>query len=341
MRNGKIGYAIIGTGVVAPLHATSIKRDPDAELIAVVDTSREKAIEFQRKYESVRSYTGLEECFQDDKVDVVCICTPSGTHGDLAIKAAKAGKHVLCEKPLEIRTEKMSEMIRICRQENIKLGAVFQRRMLDVTVQVKQMVEKNVFGKLVLGDAYLKYYRNQEYYDSAGWRGTWEMDGGGARMNQGVHGVDIIQWLNGGVKKVFARAAALARNIEVEDTALAVVEYNNGAFGVIEGSTIVYPGQVTRFELHGENGTVIFNDQEIRVCETISGKVDPNKWKLDSDLPFADVPSLGHYRFIRDMSRAVLEDRDPVVPGEEARKAVDVILAIYESAKTGREIIME
>lgn len=340
MKNDKLGFAIVGTGVIAPLHATSIHAAENAELIAVVDVVEEKAKAFQQEHNCASYYTSLEDCLQDDRVNVVSICTPSGTHADLAIQAAEAGKHVLCEKPLDIRADKMTAMIDACRKANVKLGAVFQRRVMDSTLQVKRMLDKNLFGKLTLSDAYLKYYRSQEYYDSAGWRGTWAMDGGGALMNQGVHGVDLIQWLNGGVKKIFARAAALARDIEVEDTAVAVVEYNNGAFGVIEGSTLIYPDQITRFELHGEKGTVIFNDHGIQTCETVSDKIDPADYPVPEGWPTADVRSIGHYRFVTDMVQAVLEDREPLINGEEARKGVDVILAIYESAKTGKEIVL-
>ncbi|WP_407271852.1 Gfo/Idh/MocA family protein [Radiobacillus sp. PE A8.2] len=342
MRNGKVGFAIIGTGVIAPKHAKAISFIPEAELIAVVDVAEEKAIEFQEKFKCVQNYASLEDCFQDDLVDVVIVCTPSGTHGDLVIQAAKAGKHVLCEKPLEIQADKMTAMIEACKKANVKLGAVYQRRALDTNLQIKRMMEEGVFGKLAFANAYLKYYRSQEYYDSAGWRGTWKMDGGGALMNQGVHGVDMIQWLNGGVKKVFARATAVSRNIEVEDTAAVVVEYNNGSFGIIEGSTVVYPNQATRFEINGDNGTVVVDDNGIQVCETLEGKLDPANWKPAVEFPEADVPplALGHFRFVWDMTRAVLDDREPFVSGEEARKAVDLIHAIYESARTGKEVII-
>lgn len=339
MSKNKVGYAIIGTGVIAPLHAEAIKNIPEAELVAVVDVVEEKAIEFQQKHDCIRFYSSVEDCLQDEQVDVVIICTPSGTHGDLVIQSAKAGKHILCEKPFEIQANKMTRMIETAREANVKLGGVFQRRVLDATLQVRKMLEKGILGTPNLADAYLKYYRSQEYYDSAGWRGTWKMDGGGALMNQGVHGIDMIQWLNGGVKKVFARAAAMERDIEVEDTAVAAVEYNNGAFGVIEGSTLVYPSQITRFELHGNKGTAIFDDKGIQTCETLEGEQNPDEMEIPK-FPVADVPSLGHFRFVWDMTHAVLEDREPLVPGEEARKAVDTILAIYQSARTGKEVIL-
>ena len=197
-------------------------------------------------------------------------------------------------------------------------------------------------GKLVLGDAYLKYYRSQEYYDSAGWRGTWELDGGGALMNQGVHGIDLLQWFMGGVKKVFAKTGTLARNIEVEDTAVILLEFENGAFGVIEGTTSVYPAQSTRVEIHGELGTIILEETEVKKWELIGGKDRAADFAAEEHAGGASDPtaisSTGHQFLVEDMMEAIKLDRDPFIPGEEARKSVDLILAIYESSRTGKEI---
>ncbi|NGP46468.1 Gfo/Idh/MocA family oxidoreductase [Bacillaceae bacterium SIJ1] len=336
----KVGFAIIGAGVVAPHHAVAIKAIPEAELVSIVDVVPEKASDMQSVYDCKRSYTTLDECMADEAVDVVIVCTPSGTHEQLTVETAKSGKHVLCEKPLDIKADKMERMIQTCDEEGVKLGVVYPRRAMDTILIAKTMLDNGVFGKVSIASAYLKYYRSQEYYDSAGWRGTWAMDGGGALMNQGIHGVDIMQWLNGGVRKVFGRAAAMERHIEVEDTAVAVVEYHNGAFGVIEGSTLAYPGQMTKFELNGTQGTLTLDDQGIQTCETLAEKINPSDWGIEqSEIP-ANISSIGHYRFVHDIAKAVLEDRDPLVTGKEGKKAVDVILAIYESARSGKEIIL-
>ena len=164
-------------------------------------------------------------------------------------------------------------MIEECHKHNVKkLGGIYQRRAGKNAQEIKAALSRGELGKLVLTDAYLKYYRSQEYYESAGWRGTWELDGGGALMNQGVHGIDLAQWFMGGVKKVFAKADALVRKIDVEDTAVIILEYENGAYGVIEGTTSVYPGQSTRVEIHGELGTIILDETEIKKWEVIGGK---------------------------------------------------------------------
>ncbi|MCY0876855.1 MAG: Gfo/Idh/MocA family oxidoreductase [Firmicutes bacterium] len=335
----KVRFGIVGCGTVSPLHAESMAACPYTELVAVSDVQAGRATEFAAEHGVKHTFTDYRELLQSGLVDAVSVCTPSGLHGEVAIAAAQAGRHVLCEKPLEIRAETLTAMIAAADKGQIKLGAVYQRRGLALTQRIKSAIDAGVLGPLVLCDAYLKYYRGQAYYDSAGWRGTYAMDGGGALMNQGVHGVDMIQWLGGGIRKVYARAAALARNIEVEDTAVAVVEFHSGAFGVIEGATTVYPERSTRFELHGERGTIVFDDQGLQQWQ-VRDVGDVTEAERGEPEQIAGIHSVGHYRFVEDMARAILEDREPLVPGREARKAVDIILAIYESARTGREVVL-
>jgi UDP-N-acetyl-2-amino-2-deoxyglucuronate dehydrogenase len=249
---------------------------------------------------------------------------------------------VFCEKPLEITSEKMQRMIDTCHQYNVKLACVFQRRVMPSSIVVKKAVMEGKLGKPVLGDAYLKYYRSPEYYRSAGWRGTWELDGGGALMNQGVHGIDVIQWLMGDVHSVFAYSAPLVRDIEVEDTAVAVVKYKSGAFGVIQGTTSVYPAQETRFELHGEKGSIIFSDSGIQQWSFVGSNepVPQVEARVNSSSDPSKIASDGHFVLLQDFIDAIREDRDPLMTGAEAKKSVDLILAIYESSKTGKEIFL-
>jgi len=238
MKDGKLGWGIVGCGVIAPWHAESVKQCPDAELVAVCDVDEPKGKAFAGKY-GVAFCKDYKELVARDDVDVISVCTPSGLHGEVTIAAAEAGVHVLCEKPLEVTREKMDAMIRACREHGVKLGCIFQRRTHRASQMAKKAVEEGKLGKLVLADAYLKYYRSQKYYDSAGWRGTWALDGGGALMNQGVHGVDLLLWLVGEpVVSVYAKADHLVRNIEVEDTAVALLTFQSGAYGVIEGTPL-------------------------------------------------------------------------------------------------------
>lgn len=338
----KVRFAIVGTGVIAPLHAESIIKNPLTELVAVCDIIEEKAQAFADKYGVEHVYKYYEDMFKRGDIDVVCVCTPSGNHGEVTIAAAEAGIHVLCEKPIEITDEKLTAMIDACRKHGVKLGGIFQRRTLPAAIKTREAIQSGKLGKMVLGDAYLKYYRSPEYYKSAGWRGTWELDGGGALMNQGIHGIDLITWMMGDVHSVVAKCGTLVRDIEVEDTAVAIVKYKNGAYGVIQGTTSVYPGLDTRFEVHGELGTVIFDDHGFKTWKFLGGEeeVPEVEGYVTSASDPAALSLSGHYIQIDDMAKAVLEDREPMVPGEEARKAVDLILAIYESSETGKEIIL-
>lgn len=338
--NSEIKFAIIGAGVIAPFHAKSIVKNENAELVAICDIEIEKAIKLGEEYGVNKTYKDYNDMFKEEEIDVVSICVPSGIHAEVAIAAAQAGIHVLCEKPLDIKAEKMTDMIDICKGNNVKLGVVFQRRILDAAEITRKAIHEGKLGKIVLGDAYLKYYRSPEYYESAGWRGTWEMDGGGALMNQGVHGIDLIQWMVGDVESVFAYTAPLVRDIKVEDTAVVAMRYKNGAFGVIQSTTSVYPGQETRFEIHGENGSIIFDDNgfiEWKFLDSDEEAPPIGNKEGGSDDP-KSISEDGHSIYVDDMIKAIKEDREPLVTGEEARKSVDLILAIYKSSRTRLEV---
>lgn len=336
----KLRFAIVGAGVISPFHAKAIAANENAELVAIADVVEEKARKLAGDFAVKDVYTDYEEMLKRDDIDVVNVCTPSGLHAEVTIAAAQAGKHVLCEKPLDITLDKMERMIRVTRERGVKLGVVYQRRTFPAAIATRRAIQEGKLGKLVLGDAYLKYYRSQEYYNSAGWRGTWELDGGGALMNQGVHGIDLIQWMVGDVESVFAHAAPLVRDIAVEDTAVAVVKYKNGAYGVIQGTTSVYPGMETRFEIHGEKGTIIFGDSGFKQWEFIDSdeKAPEVQGTLAASSSATNISTDGHTILVDDLIRAIRENRDPMITGEDASKAVKIILAIYESARTGKEV---
>jgi predicted dehydrogenase len=329
--------------VIAPFHAKAITSNPQAELVAIADVEEPKAKKLAEEFSVKDIYTDYEIMLQREDIDAVSICVPSGLHAEVAIAAAEAGKHIFCEKPLDITVDKMDRMIRTARERQVKLGVVYQRRTFPAAIATRKAIQEGKLGKLVLGDAYLKYYRSPEYYRSAGWRGTWELDGGGALMNQGVHGVDLIQWMVGDVESVFAYSAPLVRSIEVEDTAVAAIKYKNGAFGVIQGTTSVYPGMETRFEIHGENGTIIFGDSGIKQWSFADSQEEAPQVEgtLAASSSATNISNDGHFVLVDDLIQAIREDRDPMITGEEASKAVKLILAIYESARTGREIKLD
>ena len=342
----KVRFGIIGCGVISPWHGRGVTNAEDAELVACCDIIKERAEKLAADFSIPRVYTDYHEMLACDDIDAVCVCTPSGLHGQVAIDAARAGKHVMCEKPIEITLPKIDEMIKACRDSEVKLAVIFQRRTSEMFHKIKDVLDRGLLGKIVLGDAYLKYYRSQEYYDSGDWRGTWELDGGGALMNQGVHMVDILRWLMGPIETIYAQSGHLVRSIEVEDTACAVIKYASGAYGILQGTTSV-KGMQHRLEIHGENGTILVEGEKIVKwdvpgCEEDQCGAEANGGVDISSGTSASKPTAiateGHQIQIQDLCRAIIEGREPMVGGEEARKAVEVILAIYESAKTGMPV---
>jgi UDP-N-acetyl-2-amino-2-deoxyglucuronate dehydrogenase len=346
---GKIGWGLIGTGMIAGHFRAGIEDCQDARLVAVCNQTEEKGKAFAEASGGAKYYQNYEDLVQDSEVDVIGITTPSGLHADNVVAAAAAGKHSICEKPLDVSREKMSQMIDACREADVKLGCVFQSRTKPDMIKVRNAIKNGELGKMVLADAFLKTYRSQAYYDSAGWRGTWALDGGGALMNQGVHGVDLLLWLlDDEVESVFARAEHKFRNIEVEDTAVATIKFRSGTFGTMIGTTSCNPGEASRTELHGKYGTITLSGTEITrwaVTEEEDGRAEdkfpPRSVGAHGNVGAASAVAPGHDWLINDMTQAIIENREPYITGESARKAVDLIIAIYESARTGKEIQMD
>ncbi len=334
-----IGFGVIGCGVIAPFHAQSVQAAQGAELVACCDIVVEKAKAFAEKFGIKQYYRDLDEMLKQDNVQAVNICTPSGLHAQNGIAAAQAGKHIMCEKPLDVTLEAIDAFICAAEQYNVKLGGIFQRRTYPISQLVRNAVRGGKLGKLVLGDCYQKLFRSHEYYASGDWRATWELDGGGALMNQGVHGIDLLLWIMGRVRRVSAFARHLVRNIPVEDTAIAILEYETGALGVIEGTTSITPGEPTRFEFHGDDGTIILEESTIRKWHCGDEREAPAMPQVDTGGGGVSDPAAigagGHMLLIQDLVNAIREDREPLIPGREARRAVELILAIYRSERTG------
>jgi UDP-N-acetyl-2-amino-2-deoxyglucuronate dehydrogenase len=343
----ELKWGIIGCGVIAPWHADSVVDSAYADLVAVCDVDEEKGKAFAERYGGAAFYGDYRQMLREGGLDAVSICTPSGLHSEMTVAAAEAGVHVLCEKPMAITVPQMDAMMEAAQKAGIKLGIIFQRRTYETTRIVREAVQSGVLGQMTLADAYLKYYRSPAYYASADWRATWALDGGGALMNQGVHGIDVLVWVMGDVESVFAKAEAKVRDIEVEDTCAAVVTFKNGAYGVIEGTTSSNPGEPTTFYFHGEKGSIVLNDRGIQKWavapdKTVVAENDPEKCvgraaKSATTDPKA-IGRAGHQAQVDDLCQAILEDREPMIGAASARKAVELILAIYESARTGREV---
>ncbi len=341
----EIGVALIGAGNIAGLQARAIAEIPRARLRVVWATRPERARQLAAAYGADWT-TDLQEAVARDDVQLVSVCTPSGAHLEPAMAAAKAGKHVLVEKPLEVTLDRVDRIIEACRQAGVLLGCVFQSRYKEGIRHAREALAAGRLGRLTLADAYVKWYRPASYYAQGGWRGTWVLDGGGALMNQSIHTVDLLQYLAGPVASVYARAATLVHAIEAEDTAVAVLSFANGALGVIEGTTTAYPGSPARIELHGDRGTIVLTEGQVTRWD-VDGATDEERARVMGGAPggtgAADPLAIGHEghrRQIADMVDAILTGRPPLVDGAEGRKAVEIIRAIYWSAQTDRPVAL-
>ncbi|MBP5622949.1 MAG: Gfo/Idh/MocA family oxidoreductase, partial [Thermoguttaceae bacterium] len=255
-------FGIVGCGMISTFHARAI-REIGAELVACYDQVPAASERVSREF-GCKAYQDFKEFLADPDVQIVTVGTPSGAHLDPAVAAAKAGKHVIVEKPLEVTTERCDQIIDACEKAGVTLSTVFPSRFHQSSQQLKKAIEAGRFGKLTLGDAIVKWYRTQQYYDSGVWRGTWKLDGGGALMNQAIHSVDLLLWLMGDVEEVSALTGLVAHeNIEVEDVCVASLRFKNGALGLLEATTAAYPGYLKRIETHGDKGSAVIEEEDI------------------------------------------------------------------------------
>jgi UDP-N-acetyl-2-amino-2-deoxyglucuronate dehydrogenase len=338
-----IGFAIIGAGMVARYHATAIERTPGARLVAVCRSDRARAEETAAQF-GVPCLAGYTELVARDDVDAVCICTPSGLHADQTIAAARAGKHVLVEKPMALTLAAADAMIVACAQAGVRLGVALQRRAEPEFQHLQAAIAAGELGQIVLGSINMPYLRPQSYYDSASWRGTWALDGGGALMNQGIHLVDLLLWLLGDAAEVRATAATLAHAIEVEDCVTTMLRFASGALGSIVATTAAAPGFPHRVEIYGDRGGVQIEGEQVVRWEAIGQ--EPRTAARAGQEPIAagagasptGIGAIGHTRLLGDFAAAIREGRDPLAPGCEGRRSLALVLAVYEAARMGQSV---
>jgi UDP-N-acetyl-2-amino-2-deoxyglucuronate dehydrogenase len=341
------GFGIIGCGMIAKFHAKAIAEIKGAKLIACHNRTMDKARKFAAEF-PCQPYDELEAMLKRPDIDVVTVCTPSGAHFEPGVMAAKAGKHVLVEKPLEVTLKRCDKLIAACEKAKVRLGTIFPSRFHESSRLLKQAVEQNRFGRITLADAYVKWFRTQQYYDSGAWRGTWKLDGGGALMNQAIHSVDLLLWLMGPVVEVSAHVATLAHErIEVEDVATATLRFENGALGVIEATTAAFPGSLKKIEIAGSHGMATLEEESL-IRWTFAKETAKDK-KLAADLMnntktgggASDPAAIGHAahrELFKDFLKGLASGKPSMTEGAEGRRSVELILAIYKSAKTGRSV---
>jgi predicted dehydrogenase len=326
--------------MIAGVHLAALKEIPDARIVGAWSTPPEEARRFSELHQ-IRGYQSFDEMLADPEVHAVILCIPSGYHAEYGMKAASAGKHVIVEKPIDVTLGKARALIETCRKNNRRLSGIFQHRFTPAARKLRKALDEGFLGRLILGDAYVKWYRSPAYYASNTWRGTKAIDGGGALMMQAIHIIDLLQWLMGGVKRVCGLVRTSTHAIESEDLGVAVVEFVNGAVGVIEGSTAIQPGFKERIEIHGHKGSVILEGGNITAWKVEgcneADYVDEQKVSYGSTSSPA-ISHVNHKAQLEEIIASIQKNTDSSVHGEEGLKSLQIILGIYESSEKGQWI---
>jgi UDP-N-acetyl-2-amino-2-deoxyglucuronate dehydrogenase len=330
-----IHVGLIGAGNISDTHARALRAIPEVELAAVYAPVRERAERFASRHGGV-PFDSLEQMLAWRPLDIVAIGTPSGLHAEHGMAAAVRGLHVLVEKPIDVTAARADALIDAAANAGVTLGVIFQDRLKPDVLRLKTLVQRGRLGTPILANARVKWYRPPSYYRDSSWRGTRSLDGGGALINQGVHTVDLLLWLFGPVRRVFAKTIAGLHAIEVEDTAVAVLEFANGAIGTLEAATSAYPGYSRQIELTGSNGTVKLAGDHL-VAVDLKDARDDEAASDQGATPSAASPVVtdpaDHARVFEDFIRAVEERRPPCCDGAGGRRSVRLVEAMYESAR--------
>lgn len=330
----KLRFAIIGCGAIAQWHITAIESVENAELAAVMDANPAAAQAWGEKY-SVSYFSDMESLLTQGDVDAVSICTPSGLHAELAIKALQAGKHVVVEKPMAITADSLAALLQAEQNSTGRLCPISQLRSMPDIQKAKKLIEDGALGKIVMADLSMKYYRAPSYYEEKKWRGTWAMDGGGALMNQGIHGLDLMRYLCGEVESVSACAGALYHSIETEDTLAASFSFAHGGFGVLTATTSVYPGFQRRLEICGTDGSLVLEEALLTQLHTRSGlTLDgvKNEYKSGSSDP-SQIDFEPHILQYREIVQAITDEQELKLTSSDAASTIRLVLDLYDAAK--------
>lgn len=339
-KNVRLG--IVGCGTIAHFHVRAISQLENASAVMCFGPSQVSAERFAEQYGLCVS-KDLDEMLRSDAVDAVCICTPSGLHTPQAIQALQAGKHVIVEKPMSLTLEEADRLIAASEETDKKVCVISQFRFQPAIQEVKRALDEKAFGRVVSARLSMPYYRSDAYYKSGSWRGTWKMDGGGALMNQGIHGIDVFRYLMGPIRSVQGIARTLVHPIEVEDTAVAMLEFCNGALGILMGTTTCNPGYPRTIEIYGTQGSVVLEEDSIKRWDLsipCSLPIGNDAQSVASSDPKA-ISIEGHIRQIGDFVRAVLCGTPVLLDARAGRLPLEIILAVYESSKTGKPVFLE
>ncbi|RAO99262.1 hypothetical protein PW5551_04830 [Petrotoga sp. 9PW.55.5.1] len=328
----KVRFGLIGAGNVGKVHAKALESIKEAELVTIYSRNKKKseklASEFNCEYSA-----DIKEILERNDIEAVIIALPSALHADVGIAAAKNGKHVVVEKPVDVSLKKTDNLINECKKRNVLLSVIFQRRFSDSSFRLKKAVKKGYFGKINFGAAHTKWYRDQSYYENSSWRGTWKLDGGGALINQSIHYVDLLRYIVGEIEEVFAYSATRMHDIEVEDILTGTIKYKNGALGFIEANTAAYPGLYSRIDVYGEKGIAVIQDEEIKTWKTVSESYEFKEEKKKSSYNSPDIDYFLHQKQLINIVESIQKDEEPAVTGIDGRNTLAVVLALYESSR--------
>ena len=326
-------FGLLGSGLAAGFHAEALETMKDAALAGVADRDHGRAVAFAEKY-GAKSYSSLEAMLKSEEIDVVCICTPSGFHADQAIEVLKSGKHVVLEKPMALTVEDADRIIEAAESSDRLLSVVFQNRFIPDVQKAKEIVDSGALGKLVFCDLSMKYWRDPDYYASSDWRGTFKYDGGGegggALINQGIHGVDMLIYIVGDAKVRFAEVKTSYHSIETEDTAVAVLDFDNGATGTLHASTCAYPGFNRRIEIIGTKGCIIMSEGHIeRLVIEGDTLIDGSVEKRGASGDHTVMDTSFHAIQLQNVVNAVEKGESLFIDGKEGRRALKLIRDVY------------
>lgn len=339
--NKPVRFGIVGTGLISAVHADAIANTEGAVLYGAAGRHAEKAAAFAAQY-GCRAYPCYRDMLNDPAIDAVSVCTSSGCHFENARDALFAGKHVLIEKPMTLNLADADTLIRLAEEKGLVIGVISQSRFSDAAQAIKAMIDSGAAGRPVSAHLRMRYWRSQEYYDSAAWRGTYAYDGGGVLMNQGIHGIDLLCYLMGRPVSVTGYSRTLVRRIEVEDTAAAALEFESGALGVIDATTCSNPSFTKQFTLGFENGTVVLDNDVISMwtvpaplpegcAESLAGNTSADNKK---------VSNVYHTREYKNFVAHLAGEEPLVMSGRDGRVPLSVILGVYESSETGKKVIL-
>lgn len=333
-------FGLIGLGAISDTHAQALRTAANCEIVAVASRRAERASAFGEQW-GVRAYGRYEDLLGDESIDAVIIATASGQHLEPALQAIAAGKQVLIEKPLEVNLERAGQILEAARAAGVTVGGIFQHRFSDAFQRTRQAVANGELGQLILGNAYIKWYRSPDYYRARPWRGTQRYDGGAALINQSIHTIDLLLTLFGPVRTVYGEVATTMHAIEGEDLGLAILQFENGARATIEGSTAIAPGYPERLEVHGRRGSIVLSGGQIQAWNLAGedGPATPTSAGSGASDPLA-IGSELHRRQFEDFARAVAQKTAPAVDGPESLRALHLIRAIYESSRRGERIAL-